>query len=1205
MLQLSLLGPFRLRTAAGMADIPYQRARALLAYLVLEPGPHRREQLAELLWPDQGQAAGRESLRRMVHLLRQALGEDASRLVSSRDTLAWDGPIDCDALSLAAARPLCAHSCDPLTRHRCIADGQAQALGAGQLLADIVLDQCPDFEIWLHTRRTQWQRHLRDLHERLLNCCQRAGQQGDALHHARQLLVLEPWDETALTRLLRLLVAQGDLGAAHAEYAAFCTRLQAELGSQPSPTLADYHASLPLPRPTASPADDGSASRQLLAVLVARYQPPAGPDGDTDPAAGWPQFQAWQTRQSERLRAWGAQPLPLPAAALAAYFGLPQADDQDGRRAVDAALEISDRDCAIGVHAGWAWRDASAPLGADPGGLLAAKALSLAHACPVGEVRVSPGLANQVFPAFHWADAAIPDNADNPDHPAAALRPLHRHPGAAQADSAHPASDPAGWQSWQSASLHGRSEELAWLDRHWRQTQAGSAHSLLLTAPAGLGKSRLVREWLAASGAPVLTVACRPEWAYSAFRPWLEACRQHGLPLPAEWHASLSPLPDPQARQGQVEGWADAVSQGQEDAPTVLWVDDAHWLDPSSLDVLRTLAARAEPPRLLLLTARTGEGLDWPGLVRQQLAPLPAGAMQALAADLGRQQNGNRCREALAAAIARAAGVPLFLEALLQAGNSADELPASLESVLGSQIARLGEAHTAAAAAAVLGSQFTPAQLRAVLTTTPEAEGGTPLGQRLAQLEARGLIAPDPDQPDAYVFRHALLRDAVLASLRLPERQALHAQAAAALLAHEPELAKREPERLALHYREAGQADDAVRWLTRAVARDARRYAYHEAVHHGEAALALLSQLPPGPATDASELALRLHLGLPLMAVHGYGSAPVLATYGRAHQLAGPLPDAPEFFPLLWGLWLVSSSTSHYRYSRDLAERLVRLANLRPAEQDPWCRAHAYYALGNSLACLGEFAAATVVLEEALRLAPDVPTASPYGEDAGVTAGSFLGLTRWCRGQPHAAREAADRAVLRARALQEPHSLAFSLIFVAMLGTLCDDSERVQRSASEARQLATQHRLALWQVAADVFLAWSGLRNSAPPDPTHWEALQQCVTLSRTVMAGVEGFFLAIAADACERSGLTAPIPELARRGLELTTEKHDHLFEANFLRLLGLTAPTANERRRALAQSEQRARQQGAIGFLNRLGSTTIRAAPPASSTSEASTAS
>jgi DNA-binding SARP family transcriptional activator/tetratricopeptide (TPR) repeat protein len=1144
MLQLTLLGGFQLRTDGHLADIPYQRARALLAYLVLEPGAHRREQLAAMCWPDQEATQARDSLRRMVHVLRQALGAAADGLHATRDTLSWVGAIDCDALALLAERQLCAHSCNPVTRSRCIANGEERARAyVGPLLADLDLADCPEFSLWQESRRADLQRRAVALYERLLHCCEAVGLEQSALLHAQKLVSLDPWSEGPVARLIALLVGQGRIAAARAEFTAFSARLQNELGRQPGEQLQQYIDGLP---------DNGSAApatsdQRPLVVVHARHLPAA----DAEPETSLALLSAWADDSRNTLLAAGAYVQPLAAAGLSAYFGHPQADEHAARRAVAAALELAGPNMAIGVHGGWGLAGPTAGEVADAGGLLAATAIALAHRCPAGEVRVSKALRQRVDGWFRWQQADRQGDNDT-------SRPL----------LATAARDRLDAQPWRSAPLLGRLHEQRWLQQRWRKAKAGRTQTVLLVGEAGLGKSRLVGDWLQQQEIRCLPLLCRPEWSFSPFRPLQEASERLGIALPPELADGPPPLPDAQARQAQVAAWAAAFLAWGGAEATVLWVDDAHWLDPSTLEVLQAMAA-GNGPHLFILAARPEHGLAWDALDTLELAPLPAHTMRAVANALAPGLSTERRSEA----IARAEGVPLFLEALLNAGPDAS-LPDTLEELLASRLDQLGTARTTIEYAAIVGAHFSPALLLAM--GCAEAK----LTATLLRLEDAGFTQPDAEQPGSYRFRHGLLRDAVLAGMRRSTRQGLHRRAAEALLVSEAHTAQREPERLAWHYREAGDLEPAVDWLTRAVGRDAQRYAYSEAMHHGEQALTLLTELPPGPAHDGRELALRLHLGLPLAAVHGYGSAPVQATYARAQQLAGPLPDAPQFFPLLWGLWLVSSSVSGYAASRQLAERLIHLASLRPAQQDPFCAAHAYYALGNNLFCLGEFAAAVIALEQAIALAPAEPLPSPYGEDAAVTGGAFLSLAHWCLGNEQAAEAAIRQALQRARAFKQPHTLAFALIFACLLNVLRGEREKVIAYAGESMALAQQHGLALWQAASLLFLSWGKMSGG---DPSAWPVLQHCVALARTVMAGVEGFFLAISADACERSGHLAEARQMALRGLEVAGERQDHFFEADFLRLLALSAATPAESARHRKKAAALAERQGARAFLRR----------------------
>ncbi len=1136
MLRLTLLGSFQLdhgsRASASEALIPYQRARALLAYLVLEPGEHRRDFLASLLWPELPLPQARDALRRMVHILRQALGEARDGLFSSRETLAWRGEIVCDARDLLIAQVVCAQACDAHLHSRCIAASEAvlETYG-GPLLAAMELADSPDFLDWLESRRTALHRQVLALRERLLRCCSAIGRHGDALRHARAMQALDPWQEAPLLRLLDLLVAQGNVATARAEYEHFAVTLQRELAVAPSAALRDYVAALdskPLPPPP--------IERHTLAVVHARYLPDQTIDVETTLSA----LTVWAAAVSADLDASGGQVQPLAAAGLTAYFGYPQADEEATRKAVSSALALAGPQVAVGVAAGWALTQVDENDLPDAGGLLASQAVLLACQAPAGEVRASRAVRQRAAGWFSWQDAASDTQ-----------RPLA--PSAAQLRFAS--------KPWQSSPLVGRTDELAWLHQQWQAIrQQQGVRSILLEADAGVGKSRLAHEFLHAceNDCCVVTVVCRPEWSFSPFRPLQEAAEHFGWAVPQQPDADPRQPPDPYAREAQVRAWAELFLAAGGEAAAVLCVEDAHWVDPSTLAVLNAIVT-ATSPCLLLLTARTGHGLNWPGLAVYRLTPLATGAMLAVSVALAPDLSDSQRQQA----VSRAEGVPLFLEALLGDREGA-MVPGSLAELLAARLASLGNARGVAECAAILGSQFDP-QLLGDLGCAHEG-----LMAALIRLESAGFTRPDGEAPGHYRFRHGLLRDAVLAGLRQSSRQRLHLAAAAALQTRYPELARQEPERLAGHYQAAGAADEAVTWLTRALACSAARHAYQEAVHHGETALPLLQELPESPLRDARELTLRLQLGMPLAAVHGYGSAPVQETYQRALALAGPLPDVPEFFPLLWGLWLVSSSVSGYDLSLHFAERLVRLAP--QCSDDPFAAAHAHYALGNTLLCRGALAAAVQALEKAVALTPpSLP--SPYGEDAAVTSLSFLALARWRLGDDAGAGDASQQAVARGRKVRQPQSLAFALILGALLGVLRGDSASVRRQAEEALALAQTHGLALWQTAAATFLAGEQMGDG---DAAGWPALQQGLSLARTVMAGVEGFFLIIALSACERSGRRAEWHETALRGLAVADERQDRFFEAGFLHAAALSAASATASAAYLARAEALASAQG-----------------------------
>jgi predicted ATPase len=385
--------------------------------------------------------------------------------------------------------------------------------------------------------------------------------------------------------------------------------------------------------------------------------------------------------------------------------------------------------------------------------------------------------------------------------------------------------------------------------------------------------------------------------------------------------------------------------------PVLALYEDAHWIDPSTLELLGMVVERI--PRLRVLVLIT---------FRPEFQPLWIGHAHVTAltmSRLGRRQGADLVArvsgdkplpaEVLEQIVAKTDGVPLFVEELtktgLESGLLADAgdryelsgplpplaIPTTLHDSLMARLDRLAPVKEVAQIGAVIGREFSYEVLAAVAPMSANQ-----LCDALEQLVNSELVFRRDTPPEAtYTFKHALVQDAAYQSLLKSKRQELHARIAHALK-RSPDVVEGAPEVLAQHLTDAGLAARAVPYWRRAGELAAGRSANVEAIAHLSKGLELVGTLPDAPEHLEEELALRLAIGGPLIATRSEAANEVERTYSRAWALCDQLGRSAELFPVLRGLWNCFLLRSDLQRARDLAERLVVLADEQGEYVVPW-----------------------------------------------------------------------------------------------------------------------------------------------------------------------------------------------------------------------------------------------------------------------------
>jgi len=649
--------------------------------------------------------------------------------------------------------------------------------------------------------------------------------------------------------------------------------------------------------------------------------------------------------------------------------------------------------------------------------------------------------------------------------------------------------------------LIGRDEEIDLLLRRWVRAKAGAGQIVLVSGEAGIGKSRIaaaLNQRLGAEPAIRLRFFCSPYHQDSPLFPFvgqlghaagfarddppevklekLEALAMRAEPaegdialladllsIPA---SSLYRLPNLssqrkkertlQALVRQIEGLA------RRDAALILF-EDAHWIDPTSRELLDLLIDRVRKlPMLLVVTFRPEFQTPWVGQPRVSVLTLSR-LDRTDRTTLILQIAGGKAlpAEVIEQIVDRTDGVPLFVEELtksvLESGLLREEsdryvldralppfaIPTSLHDSLMARLDRMASVRRVAQIGAAIGREFSY-PLLATLSQLSDDK----LQAALARLVASELVFQRGTPPDAvYVFKHALVQDVAHASLLRSAREQLHTQIANALETNYPELMDSQPELLARHYAEAGLVEKSVEYWGKAGRRSAARLAMAEAVAQLQKGLEQLACLPETAKRRRQELEFWSALGAALIVVKGNTVPETGHACMRAQELWEQLGSPAEFIQIPYAQSRYHANRGELDLARRLDEDLLRLSR---QWNDSAGLVLGYMSSGRNLMHVGSFASSRVHLEKVHTFYD--PLAHGYlsheaGFYAPVTADAYLGLVLLCLGFPDQASAKSGAAIAEARKLAHPPSLALSLGIGTIMLSLAGDKAGLEERA--------------------------------------------------------------------------------------------------------------------------------------------------------------
>jgi predicted ATPase/class 3 adenylate cyclase len=678
--------------------------------------------------------------------------------------------------------------------------------------------------------------------------------------------------------------------------------------------------------------------------------------------------------------------------------------------------------------------------------------------------------------------------------------------------------------------LVGRQEEMGLLIRSWEAAKHGHGQVVLIQGEAGIGKSRLLealREHVAGEDYLWAAVRCSPYHTNSTLYPvierlkravgWkaedgvekkiekLEASLQEqslpleevmplyaellSLPLPEQRYEPLDLNPK-QKREATLDALAGWLLDVAERAPVLHVWEDLHWADPTTLELLGLYIEQSPTVSMLnVLTYRPQFVPPW--TMHSHMTPITLNRLERpeVEALIEHQAAGKSVpSEVIEHIVAKADGVPLYVEELTKTilesdylGEEADRytiagslselaIPATLQDSLMARLDRLPTIREIAQLGSVLGREF-GYQMLCFLTPHEESVVQDGLGQLV---EDELLYQRGRPPRSKYIFKHALIQDAAYQSLLKRTRRQYHQQVARLLEDRFPETVVVHPELLAHHYQEAGMTKEAIDYWYLAGERARSRSANHEAIAHLGKGISLTSELPDEQEQAQCELKLQFSLGGAYLQMMGHSAPEVEAAFARARELCVRVGDAPEFVPTLFGLWrtYVVQMTDSEK-PREVAAQLLRLAE---EDGSTVSRVIAHYAVGFTAHVMGQFSDARGHLQEGIRLysSDDRDTAAVYrfGQDPGVACRCYLALAEWALGYPDKALRYAQDGLALARRLDDPFSVAFSLVVTSFLDQSRGDQEATSEKAYKVVSLAEEKGYSYWLGFGKVMQGW-------------------------------------------------------------------------------------------------------------------------------------
>ncbi|HEX6719794.1 MAG TPA: AAA family ATPase [Pyrinomonadaceae bacterium] len=761
----------------------------------------------------------------------------------------------------------------------------------------------------------------------------------------------------------------------------------------------------------------------------------------------------------------------------------------------------------------------------------------------------------------------------------------------------------------------GREEALARMQRWLRRMMRGERQIVFVTGEAGIGKTALVDAFarmIPADGTVrVGRGQCLDQYGTGeAYLPVLEAigrlCRkQQEVTELLRAHAPLWLLQMPwllspsdrellstemsgATRERMLREMGETLDLLSAEVPLVLILEDLHWSDYSTLDLISYLATQRHRSHLMLIGTYRNVELTVSGhplkAVKQELQtkqlckelPLEYLTTAAVSEYLGVRFFGNRFPAGLASLIhKRTDGNPLFMvntvDYLLESrllvqredGWHLDAdidqvelgVPDNIRQMIERQVNHLGpEKERTLEAASVAGVEFSTLALAAGLEEDPlvvEERCGELARQRQYIQDCGIHELPNGEVATRYGFVHALYQNVLYERLPVSRRVQMHRLIGERGEEVYGERAVEIATELAMHFERGRDYRRAAHYLKLGANTAIRRFAYKEAVGLAQHGIELTSKLPNTPETMNEAMCLHLTLGVPLIAIEGYASPNVGRVYMKARELYDQLGDTPDVSEVLWGLWTFYTLSAELDTARDIAEEFLSLAERLPYTG---LAMRGHWALEITFTHVGNFELALHHYEKALALydpAQHRDDSFLYALNPGVAMPCFAAWALWFVGRTDESLKTMEEALTRARELSEPQGLAHAACFASFLYHFRRDHVMAQYYAESVIDISREHGLVLYGAMAAIMQGWALSQQGGEREAID-QMREGLAGLDATGTFLVRPHFLAMLAEVLSKLDQTDEAIQLLDEAMALVNSKGERYYEAELYRLKG-----------------------------------------------------